>query len=187
MQGQQDTSTHMLAQPPEPTKVALEPTQTALAPMALEPTGSDAEQAGKGPWLTRPRPTTKGVMNLLLIGTLLGVPSVAQATDFVSLPPELGTWGVAAFAAIEALREIGKWFHSDQQAKALTHENVELRELLRQTRQTLAQLQAQREQEQREAMQQLRDEMKAMMARASEPSNPRKGRRAFARPRPSHA
>jgi hypothetical protein len=149
MQGQQDNSTHTPS----------EPTQTT----------SGLPQTTAGAWSLRPHPTRKGMLNLLIIGTLLGAPSVAQATDLLPLPPELGTWGIVVFAVIEALREVGKWFHNDQAAKAKEQEIAALREALNQSNNTLAKLQAQRDQEQREAMMRLYDEIKALR-QARQPS-----------------
>ncbi len=136
MQAQQDSSTQPLAK-------------------------SSQTPSGSG-WSMRPRPTRKGAANLLVILGLLGVPSVAQATDMLPLPPELGTWGVAAYALIEVVREIGRWFHSDREAKAKEQENIALREALKRSDDALAALKTQREQEQAQLVRELHEKISAL-------------------------
>ncbi len=146
MQGQQDSSTQPLAK-------------------------SSQTPSGSG-WSMRPRPTRKGAANLLVILGLLGFPSVAQATDMIPLPPELGTWGVAMFALIEVVREVGRWFHSDREAKAKEQENIALREALKRSDDALAKIKAEREQEQAQIVRELHEKISALSG--NEPRRTRK-------------
>lgn len=101
----------------------------------------------------------RGGINIVSLVTLLGIPATANAIEAIDLPPEWGSWGLAAFALIQFAQTIAGIFSGKERAASIEQENAELKARLAEREREVAEQRAEREKERKEELEALRAEL----------------------------